>query len=323
MKRAIESILHEYLAGGEVIEVGEAIRELHAPHYHNDVVTKVILLAMNMRSVEREATSFLLAELCSGGIISHDHFTEGFIRSFRNLPDMILDTPDAPEVLGTFAARAIADGVLSPTFIETLPAYLTDGQENTLATLSNRSITRILELFPSHARERASAENEETPEISHFVISRLARVWGIGDGRPVGEIKLAVENIVREYIQNEDRDSARQEIVNLEATFFMHELVKRVIFVALEQEKIRLALTLLVYLSQVGDLPLWQTRKGVIRAIIGVEDLSLDVPGAIEQFISLFHSILDEELVQIDILEDDSVKATISAELRDRLRERP
>lgn len=35
----------------------------------------------------------------------------------KNLPDLILDTPDAPTVLGNFLARAIADDCIPPKVI--------------------------------------------------------------------------------------------------------------------------------------------------------------------------------------------------------------
>ncbi len=36
-----------------------------------------------------------------------------------NLPDLILDTPDAPTVLGNFIARAVADVCMPPKVVQT------------------------------------------------------------------------------------------------------------------------------------------------------------------------------------------------------------
>lgn len=38
----------------------------------------------------------------------------------KNLPDLMLDTPDAPTVLGNFLARAVADDCVPPKFIHQL-----------------------------------------------------------------------------------------------------------------------------------------------------------------------------------------------------------
>jgi programmed cell death protein 4 len=36
----------------------------------------------------------------------------------KNLPDLVLDTPDAAIVLGNFIARAVADDCLPPKFVQ-------------------------------------------------------------------------------------------------------------------------------------------------------------------------------------------------------------
>ena len=35
----------------------------------------------------------------------------------RNLPDLVLDTPEAPTILGNFIARSVADDTLAPRFL--------------------------------------------------------------------------------------------------------------------------------------------------------------------------------------------------------------
>ena len=42
----------------------------------------------------------------------------GFDYLLRQLPDLILDTPDAPVILGNFVARAIADDCIPPKFLK-------------------------------------------------------------------------------------------------------------------------------------------------------------------------------------------------------------
>lgn len=46
----------------------------------------------------------------------------GFSLLLKNLPDLILDTPDASTVLGNFLARAVADDCLPPKIIEIFKA---------------------------------------------------------------------------------------------------------------------------------------------------------------------------------------------------------
>ena len=35
----------------------------------------------------------------------------------QNLPDLVLDTPEAPTILGNFIARSVADDTLAPRFL--------------------------------------------------------------------------------------------------------------------------------------------------------------------------------------------------------------
>ena len=41
-----------------------------------------------------------------------------FDKLLQNLPDLVLDTPDAPTVLGNFIARSVADDTLAPRFLQ-------------------------------------------------------------------------------------------------------------------------------------------------------------------------------------------------------------
>ena len=44
-------------------------------------------------------------------------FLSAFDFLMKNLDDLVLDTPDAPTILGNFMARAIADDCIPPKFI--------------------------------------------------------------------------------------------------------------------------------------------------------------------------------------------------------------
>jgi hypothetical protein len=55
--------------------------------------------------------------------VSGDHGSElclfiAFEELLKNLPDLVLDTPDAATVLGNFIARAVADDCLPPKFVQ-------------------------------------------------------------------------------------------------------------------------------------------------------------------------------------------------------------
>jgi len=62
-------------------------------------------------------TSILLSDLY-GRLIKQKEIAQGFDVILGNLPDLILDTPDAPIVVGCFLARTIADDCLPPKIID-------------------------------------------------------------------------------------------------------------------------------------------------------------------------------------------------------------
>ena len=62
-------------------------------------------------------TSRLLSELYLK-VVSQRDIGKAFDQLLRQLADLILDTPDAPIVLGNFMARAIADDCIPPKFLK-------------------------------------------------------------------------------------------------------------------------------------------------------------------------------------------------------------
>lgn len=73
---------------------------------------------MDHKPSQREMTSMLISDLY-GHVVTELDIAKAFDQLLRNLPDLILDTPDAPVVLGNFIARAVADDCLPPKFVTT------------------------------------------------------------------------------------------------------------------------------------------------------------------------------------------------------------
>lgn len=71
---------------------------------------------MDHKPSHREMTSVLISDLYGQMLTEHD-IGEGFERLLNNLPDLLLDTPDAVTILGNFIARAVADDCLPPKFV--------------------------------------------------------------------------------------------------------------------------------------------------------------------------------------------------------------
>jgi len=121
MKAMIRPILDEVFVSGHQVDdspAHESITELHAPHYHHEVIKKMVQLAMEMSEDERRLTSDFISSLHAKQTVHAEQIEEGFLRSFATIDDMALDTPDAAIVLGKFCARAVIDGVLEQQWLD-------------------------------------------------------------------------------------------------------------------------------------------------------------------------------------------------------------
>jgi len=71
---------------------------------------------MERKNAVRELTSVLISDL-SVRFIAEPEIERAFEILLKSLPDLILDTPAAPDVLGSFIARAVADDCIPPKFV--------------------------------------------------------------------------------------------------------------------------------------------------------------------------------------------------------------
>jgi programmed cell death protein 4 len=119
----------------------------------------------------------------------------------------------------------------------------------------------------------------------------LDRSWGPGDGRPVEEMKVAVDQCLQEYLYSGDVDEAARCIHELNAKLFYHEVVKRAVVHALDKsaEQQQQMSNLLQYLMERDQLSASQAVKGFQRLNGMIGELVLDSPTAsavVSNFIS-------------------------------------
>lgn len=117
-----EMAMLEYFEHGDTHEVASEIDEHIKPGVLGVrplVIRKAIEMALEHKNSHREMTSVLLSDLYGRCLISSD-YEHGFDLLLNNLPDLILDTPDAPHFLGNFIARAVADDCMPPKYVHQL-----------------------------------------------------------------------------------------------------------------------------------------------------------------------------------------------------------
>mmetsp|Transcript_99022 Transcript_99022/g.285740 ORF Transcript_99022/g.285740 Transcript_99022/m.285740 type:complete len:438 (-) Transcript_99022:161-1474(-) len=277
-KLQVQECVHEYFDSCDTDEVIQTIEELQCQEFHPDVVKKVISISLDKHPRERELVSRLLTCLHPTPLSDADMET-GFNILLDSLDDLTTDVPDARTMIANFLARAVVDEVLPP-------AYLSEQNNQRPGEIVIEKAISLL------TREHSTA--------------RLERVWGPGDGRPVDELKVAMDQLLQEYLLSRELDECARCVKELDSAHYMHELVKRGVKIAMEQDgkdsatqheksSIDAMAALFGFLVKNAIISEYQVKKGVDRLHRILDDLKLDVPTA-PTLLQDFENMLKEEL---------------------------
>lgn len=260
-KIRVSDAVREYFDSSDPDEVVRCIDELKCRDYHPEVVKRAISLGLDEGPRERELVSRLLACLHPNPL-TEEEMEMGFEVVLDSIDDLAIDIPDAKAMVGSFLARAVVDEVLAPAF------------------LSNRNNTHPGDCVVEKAVGLLSREH---------CTARLEKVWGPGDGRPVSELKEIMDQLLKEYLLSRELDEAASCVRELNASHFHHELVKRGVKIAMEEDGLDHAsesssldamAALFKFLVNNSIVSEYQVSKGVSRLRKILSDLKLDVPAA-------------------------------------------
>ncbi|XP_033109728.1 programmed cell death protein 4-like isoform X2 [Anneissia japonica] len=168
----VTPIMQEYFEHGDTEEVIACLEELNINDNHHNVPALAVTLALEKKAMHKEMTSALISDLFGKKVISMDHLKMGFLRLLESLNDLTLDTPGAPEMIGQFIARAIADDCLPPRFIQ-------DFKGKVHSDLMRESLDKADNLL----------------NRKHG-LCRLDDVWGVGGGRRPTKILIKRSTIM-------------------------------------------------------------------------------------------------------------------------------
>ncbi|KAG1659234.1 Programmed cell death protein 4 [Nymphon striatum] len=210
IKNAIEPIIQEYFENADTYDAALSLEEWNAGQQYFKIVVIAVSLAMDRKPSHCELTSVLISDLY-GSILTVEDIAAGFTNLLNDLPDLVLDTPDAPNILGNFIARVIADDCLPPKYVqqqkEKYDCDYARAALNHAATLLN---------------------------MKHGLV-RLDNVWGVGGGiRPVKYLIKKMVMLLKEYLSSSDIEEGIRCIRELEVPHFHHELVFEAVIMVLE-----------------------------------------------------------------------------------------
>jgi len=258
VKINIDKIITEYFISGDINEAKQSILEMESRKYHFEVVKRSISLSLDKHEKEREMTSRLLSELYPEVLNNHD-IGKGFKRLFEYADDLELDIPNAHSLLSTFLARAVVDEILPP-------AYLMDP---IISEIGGDIVTMAIKKLSIH-----------------HGAARLEKGWGPGDGRPVEELKVSIDQLIQEFILSNDMIEATQCVQELNVPEFHHEVVKRFLINGFESgiNTCESIFSLIKLLNENGIISKNQIVKGFDRVKAMMNDITLDIPNAPQIF---------------------------------------
>uniref|UniRef100_A0A665ST72 Programmed cell death protein 4 n=1 Tax=Echeneis naucrates TaxID=173247 RepID=A0A665ST72_ECHNA len=282
LEKMVNPIVQEYFEHGDTKEVQMLLKGLNLGPHKYEFSSLAVSLSLEGKASHRELTSRLLSDL-SGKVLSQSDMARAFDKMLKELPDLILDTPEAPQMLGQFIARAIADHVLPMSFLDCYKGKV--DCEHARVALDRAAVLLTMK------REMV----------------RLDNVWGVGGGlRPVKHLVKEMNLLLKEYLTSGDVSEAEHCLRDLEVPHFHHELVYEVVVMVLESKgdtASHMMIKLLQSFWKTGLITVDQMNRGFQRVYDELPEINLDVPHA--------HSIME---TFVDLCYQESV---ITKQLRD------
>jgi len=284
IRKAVEPLLLEYFENGDCEEVQFSLEEmlLNIGSRRWMVPALAIELALDHKPSHREMTSRLMSELYQK-VISQRDIGKAFDFLLRQISDLILDTPDAPTVIGNFMARCIADDCLPPKFLKSYKG-----------TVSEPEAKKVL------------CRADTLLGMKHGMV-RLDNVWGVGGGiRPVKYLVKKIVLLLKEFLCSQDVVEATRCLIDLEVPHFHHELVYEAVIMVIEsmhQKTDEAMCKLLQSLFRSFVITIEQMRAGFQRVYDQMAEMAIDVPQA--------YTALERWVIrcrQAGIINDDIVK---------------
>ncbi|XP_074238973.1 programmed cell death protein 4 isoform X2 [Saimiri boliviensis] len=266
-EKTLTPIIQEYFEHGDTNEVAEMLRDLNLGEMKSGVPVLAVSLALEGKASHREMTSKLLSDLC-GTVMSTSDVEKSFDKLLKDLPELALDTPRAPQLVGQFIARAVGDGILCNTYI--------DSYKGTVDCVQARAALDKATVLLSMSKGGKRKDN----------------VWGSGGGQQsVNHLVKEIDMLLKEYLLSGDISEAEHCLKELEVPHFHHELVYEAIIMVLEstgESTFKMILDLLKSLWMSSAITVDQMKRGYERIYNEIPDINLDVPhsySVLERFV--------------------------------------
>mmetsp|Transcript_23759 Transcript_23759/g.23447 ORF Transcript_23759/g.23447 Transcript_23759/m.23447 type:complete len:266 (+) Transcript_23759:710-1507(+) len=232
-KERVIGLLKQYYYNLDLTDINvffnEEVKKLGWEPFSYLFIRKAVDMAMDQGGNEKEACSKLLY-MCTHdfGFVQMD-FAYAFDFLLWNGYEYQVDIPQYFKILAKFIARATFDGTITYKYIICAEVFHYEGsileqEEETLQMVVNLLQVKPLEY---------SMKNVWDPALTNE------------------ELILKFKSLIGDYLQNQDLEYFGSYLTELKCIYFYHELVKRIILMAIEkdQDAIESALKLLQFLN--------------------------------------------------------------------------
>jgi len=253
LRHVIHDILYDIMYSGDISTAVSIIKKNKLID-GIEFTKRALMFGIEKEPYERELISRLLSGCYE--IFNDNEIADGFQLILFRLPDISLDVPHATQIFSKFISRAIYDEIVPPIFIK--EAYVDNVKAKECMSLAF-----------------ARAHSVEAKES-------LEHIWGPGDFTSVVSLKIAVDTLLDEYLDNPDMKETTQAFAELNVPSFFGEVIKRGLFKSLERdEHARLNfINLLENWLQTNVIGDGHLKRGFSMAYTRLDDLKLDVPNA-------------------------------------------
>lgn len=252
-KEKIVQIVREYYASG----VSEGVIEFIKGNklFTSIVVRKAVELALDRNNKDKELCSRIIAEI--SGYCAPETLVEGFDDILWNSKELVIDVPEAGDIISKFLARAIVDDCLPSNYI--YEAELMHDETIEISIL----ITAFNLLKPKEA------------------FTSLQSVWG-PQASTIEDFKQIFKTIIAELFDSKDLKNTEECLRELSCKYYMHEFVKKILESVMDrsENEEKIVIELLKNLQVRGIITEDQISIGFERVEANLPQLILDVPKA-------------------------------------------
>lgn len=119
-KTTVREACRTFFVSYEFDDFQASLVQLNAYEFHHEVAKLLISLSLDTTEETRHETAHLLRHLFENDVLTRPQIEFSFRRLFNRLPDLLLDVPQADEMLKDFLRRATVAGLVDPTITEIL-----------------------------------------------------------------------------------------------------------------------------------------------------------------------------------------------------------